>query len=865
MTATCDGGTATVTGDIGGTFSFNPEPGDGAVIDPTTGTVTGGDSGATYTVEYTTSETECAETSTLDVTVLDAEDASFAMTATCDGGTALIIGNSGGTFSFNPEPGDGAVIDSSTGTITNGLSGVTYTIMYTTSGPCSESSTEEVTVLPSEDASFFMTPTCDGAFATITGDTGGRFQLNPEPGDGAVINATTGTITNGVPGATYTVEYTTNGNCAATSSQSVTVLDAEDASFILTSNCNEAIAVISGNVGGTFIFNPEPGDGAILDSSTGNITNGVYGSSYTVQYTTSGPCPASSTQTVVLEDSEPPVAIAQDIIVQLDENGNATISSEDINNGSTDDCGIDSITIDIDSFTCENVGENTVTLSVTDVGGNTSTTTATVTVEDNIGPEAICNDISVDLDSSGGYTLSMEDIDAIGLGSSDACGIESMSVSQLSFTCDNIGENTVTLIIIDVNGNETTCESIITVIGIIPTITILETPLSEFCQGVILTAVGDNIITYEWTTGEDTDSILVLENGTYGVTVTSATGCSVYEEYTVTSIEEGVPVSDYTIVATNDVFLHGNNLVESGGVGVTSSNGEIKLYQSSHIEGFGQAANFTLNHGSTIGEEINEPANPLIPEFIYNTLSRRDSPSVTIPNGETLTLDGDVYDLVWVREGATVIFSQPNVFVNRIKTSQQANIEFTDCANVYVNDMFMLAKYGTINSNENAVVFYVDNDVHIERGSNVHAVIYSNDRQILAKGSNVESNNPDPTYMTGLFIAKKVHGINKVIWNTADICTSCPLYNDDEENRANNFDVIAWPNPSNTVFNMKLKTFDFTSDALVNVFDMNGKLVHSGSFQPSQHYSFGPKLEGGVYIVKIKQGKNLKIMRLIKY
>ena len=50
---------------------------------------------------------------------------------------------------------------------------------------------------------------------------------------------------------------------------------------------------------------------------------------------------------------------------------------------------------------------------------------------------------------------------------------------------------------------------------------------------------------------------------------------------------------------------------------------------------------------------------------------------------------------------------------------QGANIEFEGCANVYVNDLFILAKYGTINSNGNDVLFYVDNDVHVEKGSNL--------------------------------------------------------------------------------------------------------------------------------------------------
>ena len=70
---------------------------------------------------------------------------------------------------------------------------------------------------------------------------------------------------------------------------------------------------------------------------------------------------------------------------------------------------------------------------------------------------------------------------------------------------------------------------------------------------------------------------------------------------------------------------------------------------------------------------------------------------------------------------------------------------------------------------------------------------------------------------------------------------------------------------SNTLFNLRLRTLDFSNGAEVNVFDMSGKLVHSGTFQPKQQYSFGPELEGGVYIVKVKQGKDLKVLRLIKY
>jgi hypothetical protein len=60
-----------------------------------------------------------------------------------------------------------------------------------------------------------------------------------------------------------------------------------------------------------------------------------------------------------------------------------------------------------------------VTLTVTDANGNTSTCDATVTIEDNIAPTAICQNITVQLDATGTVTITSAQIDN---GSSDNCG-----------------------------------------------------------------------------------------------------------------------------------------------------------------------------------------------------------------------------------------------------------------------------------------------------------------------------------------------------------------------------------------------------------------------------------------------------------
>ncbi|SVD86758.1 uncharacterized protein METZ01_LOCUS439612, partial [marine metagenome] len=85
-------------------------------------------------------------TSILPVTTIQADDSSFALTATCDGATAEITGLTGGTFSFFNPPSDGAVIDAVTGLVTGGDYGSTYNISYETNGLCPTITTNSILV-----------------------------------------------------------------------------------------------------------------------------------------------------------------------------------------------------------------------------------------------------------------------------------------------------------------------------------------------------------------------------------------------------------------------------------------------------------------------------------------------------------------------------------------------------------------------------------------------------------------------------------------------------------------------------------------------------------------------------------------------
>ena len=92
---------------------------------------------------------------------------------------------------------------------------------------------------------------------------------------------------------------------------------------------------------------------------------------------------ASKVTTFRVVDERPPDIVGNNINLQLDEAGNAEISVNDINNGTTDNCRIESVELDRTSFDCLMLGENQVVLTATDIYGNTSSDSFIVTVTGN--------------------------------------------------------------------------------------------------------------------------------------------------------------------------------------------------------------------------------------------------------------------------------------------------------------------------------------------------------------------------------------------------------------------------------------------------------------------------------------------------
>ena len=114
-------------------------------------------------------------------------------------------------------------------------------------------------------------------------------------------------------------------------------------------------------------------------------------------------------------------------------------------------------------------GSTVITATVLDGGGVSTSSSFTFTTIDTVAPIVVAQDFTVYLDANDMATLAPTDLEAVP--STDNCGIYTKSVSTGSFTSSDLGSNSVTLTVTDLNGNATTVVKNVTVMDTIaPTV-----------------------------------------------------------------------------------------------------------------------------------------------------------------------------------------------------------------------------------------------------------------------------------------------------------------------------------------------------------------------------------------------------------
>ena len=190
-------------------------------------------------------------------------------------------------------------------------------------------------------------------------------------------------------------------------------------------------------------------DGVPSTSPINNLFDGLY----IVKVTDDNGCEDTVQARVKHVDLVLPAVKTKMKVVYLDASGTATIATTDIDNVSTDNCGIKSFSLDKTSFNCTEVGQNIVTLTVTDINDNVNSDTASVFVRDTISPTISVIDIVIAIDTSGKAYLTES---MVTTASGDNCKVKDTTLSAYQFDLTKLGNNSVDVTITDVNGNSKT-------------------------------------------------------------------------------------------------------------------------------------------------------------------------------------------------------------------------------------------------------------------------------------------------------------------------------------------------------------------------------------------------------------------------
>ncbi|RMG76806.1 MAG: HYR domain-containing protein [Bacteroidetes bacterium] len=407
-------------------------------------------------------------------------------------------------------------------------------------------------------------PACNGM---ATGSATALATNATNPVAYAWSNGATGATITGLPAGTYFVTMTDGNGCEKTDSVTLS-----DPPALVGTIVNQTNADCSGMAGGsatvgasggtpdyTFLWSTGGTDPAQTDLPIGT---------HTVTITDAKGCETTLSVTISGEnDTTPPVAVAQDLTVALDAQGNAAITPDMLNNGSSDNCQIASLSLDVSQFTCADLGANTVTLTVADVGGNTATATAVVTVVDLLDPVIVCPadilsnfcnapveyDLPVATDACGGIVLTQFQ----GLPSG---AVFPMGVTQMVFAAT------------DASGNQATCSFTVTVQN---DLSLNMTATPALCYGensgtaTAQVSGGNMPYAFQWNDplSQKTATATNLPAGIFAVTVVDDKGCGRTDSVEVTQPDSLHLQIDSVVDATGNLNDGAISITPSGGVG----------------------------------------------------------------------------------------------------------------------------------------------------------------------------------------------------------------------------------------------------------------------------------------------------------
>ena len=610
-----------VTGDLGGSWTINGVA--GSTFDATA-------LGAgVHTVDYQVGTGSCVDNLTQNVTVVPMPDASWTSPSpVCiTGGSidlnTLVTGDAGGTWTI-----DGVASSSTFDPAALGQG--SYLVNYEVgSGTCTDSQSYTVVVNSTGDPSWTdpsdvcITETID-LNTLITGDTGGSWTINGNPGntfDASVLGA-----------GVHTVDYQVGtGGCTDNLTQNITVVATPDASWTTASMCENAgvldlNTLVTGQAGGTWSGTGVTGTDfypVISGAGTFNIT-------YTVG---TASCQSDSSQLVTVyavpTSSFDVSSICEGETMEANYTGNATaLATYDWDFDGLPSYGV---SWGVQDLGTPPPGNYNFSLTVTENGCASTTTTQFVDVYELPMFDGQVTDVLCNGDCNGSVAITNTNVNPSGYTYSWSDG----SVApNLVLACRGIYGLTVT-------STEGCVNTFTFEIGSPDPLTVdlITQPIScyQANDGVLTANVvgGTGPYTYDWITGETADSISNLAPGSYSVEVVDSNGCEVTDQASLTEPE--------SILDGYEIIHSGTQLIEFENVFTLNDTSSFDQYAWSvndSVMSSQESMTYTFNASGIYDISITVTEG-VCQEFLMDTIHISATldiyiPSAFSPNGDNI-------------------------------------------------------------------------------------------------------------------------------------------------------------------------------------------------------------------------------------
>ncbi|MEZ5058653.1 MAG: T9SS type A sorting domain-containing protein [Saprospiraceae bacterium] len=376
-------------------------------------------------------------------------------------------------------------------------------------------------------------------------------------------NGSSGNVLNNLSPGTYDLTATDANNCPATASYTIDepeVLEAiisDQTNVICPDDQNGSISLegIGGTAPFEFYWLGGQTSASITDLSAGN---------YFATISDANGCEATFKGEILVTDDQLPVVKTKSTVVFLNENGEATLDASQVDNGSSDNCGIESLSLDKTNFDCNDLGNQDLKFSAQDINGNMSETMVNVLIRDTIRPQFNCPESQTLILCDAVYEYEIPE-------AMDNCSVSTLERINGPESGEKLplGLNTFTFKATDQSGNESTCTWEVNLVD-----TLLQTSYQiekPACNGDFngqieaMVEGGSGNYTYLWNSGASGAQIFNIGVGIYAVTISDNAACERVDT---------ISVPEPAAIAVNiDSIFKPNNGLENGKIEITISGG----------------------------------------------------------------------------------------------------------------------------------------------------------------------------------------------------------------------------------------------------------------------------------------------------